>query len=411
MRVSIIADDLTGACDSVGAFAGSRAQPQVSLDMTCAPSAAESPVRAVDLDTRHLSPAAAASRTLEAAMRLRETAGPDHLVIKKIDSTLRGNIEAEIAALIRTASAPLLAVVAPAFPATGRTVRGGRVFVDGTALAESAFGRSNGLGPGAGDVAVRFRAAGFGTAAVGRDLIAQGADALADRLDALRAQGHQAAVCDSETHDDLATICRAVLANHAGYLLVGSGGLTRALAGCLRFERVDAHPVQRDKPCLLIVGSTTDRAAAQIDKLLAARPIHDLMLDPQALMAENPAHIHDKVRRALMERADVLVRFDRGIRVENARDLARRLGEFIAPCVRHANGLFLTGGETARCVFDALGVTTLHIASEIEPGIPLAAIRLDGRAVSVVLKAGGFGGDDTLVRAHSVLTDTRDLRL
>ena len=63
-------------------------------------------------------------------------------------------------------------------------------------------------------------------------------------------------------------------------------------------------------------------------------------------------------------------------------------------------GLLLTGGETARAVCQTLGCTRLWLGGEVEPGIPWSRM-VDGRlpGMRVVTKAGGFGGEESLVRA------------
>ena len=94
-------------------------------------SRANATVIAADTDTRRLAPADAAKRTASAWQTLR---APGRRLYKKIDSTLRGNWAAEVAALTRIAGP---AIVTPAFPATGRTVRDGRVFVRGVPLEDT----------------------------------------------------------------------------------------------------------------------------------------------------------------------------------------------------------------------------------------------------------------------------------
>src|SRR2546425_4172909 len=121
----IIADDLTGAADCASAFAGRGFDAVVSLGgIDC-----EAPVLSVDTDSRHLPASAAAARQVAA-----QTAHwrPGMRLYKKIDSTLRGQPAAELAAQlsawgVRCRQPTPLAIVAPAFPATGRGTLGGRM--------------------------------------------------------------------------------------------------------------------------------------------------------------------------------------------------------------------------------------------------------------------------------------------
>src|SRR3954466_9481969 len=139
-RVVIVADDLTGAMDSSGPFAARGIKTWVvAMPMRCDPALLESArVVSVNTETRHLPATEAAARVREIVRHL----GCErfNVVVKKIDSTLRGNVAAETLALM-DASGRREAVVAAAFPAQGRTVRDGRVLVDGKPLAETAFAR------------------------------------------------------------------------------------------------------------------------------------------------------------------------------------------------------------------------------------------------------------------------------
>src|SRR5690606_22616428 len=52
--------------------------------------------------------------------------------------------------------------------------------------------------------------------------------------------------------------------------------------------------------------------------------------------------------------------------------VARGLARLAAPVARHAGGLVLTGGDTARAVLDALGAAAIEVLGEVEPGVPIA---------------------------------------
>lgn len=116
----VLADDLTGALECGVLIEG-------AVVTLLAPAPAEAAV--VDTDTRHVPPAQA----LETVRRLTEQF-PAEMIYKKTDSTLRGNIGAELAAL------PAGRIhYAPAYPRLGRTVRGGRLYVDGVPVEQTAF--------------------------------------------------------------------------------------------------------------------------------------------------------------------------------------------------------------------------------------------------------------------------------
>lgn len=111
-----MADDLTGALETGARFA-----------------AAGMRARVIDTETRHSSPAAVRAHLL----RLLRSAEPE-LIFKKTDSTLRGNIGPELAALAERFPGRAIHY-APAYPAMGRTVRKGTLLVDGVPVHLTAF--------------------------------------------------------------------------------------------------------------------------------------------------------------------------------------------------------------------------------------------------------------------------------
>jgi uncharacterized protein YgbK (DUF1537 family) len=137
LRLGIIADDLTGAADTALSFWETGIAATIQLDLAeGAITTTSLAAIAVDTDSRHLAPDEAGQRVAQAIRHL-QAAGIDRFY-KKIDSTLRGNIGAEIEAALDATQASH-AIVCPAFPATGRTVVHGRVQVDGVDLMETSI--------------------------------------------------------------------------------------------------------------------------------------------------------------------------------------------------------------------------------------------------------------------------------
>src|SRR3954466_10423336 len=132
-RVAIVADDLTGACDAAVGLTRAGMRAEVALPGAAAPAGAE--VAAIDIRSRHLAAPEAARRTAEWVGALRGAP----LLVKKLDSTLRGNVRAELEAAL-AASGRRAALVAPAFPLYGRTTSGGVQRLDGVPVHEGFAG-------------------------------------------------------------------------------------------------------------------------------------------------------------------------------------------------------------------------------------------------------------------------------
>src|SRR5918998_6730177 len=125
-RVVIVADDLTGALDTAAVLRRQGFGACVVLDAAQFTSSGLLPfdVLAITTETRHL---AAPEPVLG---RLVPMLPPESLVYKKIDSTLRGAIGAELVALLDNSPAHA-ALVVPALPAQGRALVHGHLVVDG----------------------------------------------------------------------------------------------------------------------------------------------------------------------------------------------------------------------------------------------------------------------------------------
>jgi len=57
----------------------------------------------------------------------------------------------------------------------------------------------------------------------------------------------------------------------------------------------------------------------------------------------------------------------------------------------------MVGGDTAFQSFQAFGVNDAFVSGELMPGIAMGEMQLDGRSVTFITKAGGFGDADALV--------------
>jgi uncharacterized protein YgbK (DUF1537 family) len=134
---AVVADDLTGAMDGgVQLLARSEVEVLVSGAADARPATANSAMErggsgvlpVVNTQSRGLAPGAAAARVRAACHEL-SVAGRT-VWFKKLDSTLRGNVGAELAA-VHEALAPCVIVCTPALPAEGRTVADGVLLVEG----------------------------------------------------------------------------------------------------------------------------------------------------------------------------------------------------------------------------------------------------------------------------------------
>ncbi|WP_275235246.1 four-carbon acid sugar kinase family protein, partial [Pantoea ananatis] len=118
MKMLVIADDFTGANDTGVQLAKKGARTEVMLTPQQKPSR-RTDVLVINTDSRALSAEQASIAVTQALSAWLGTTQNNVLIYKKIDSTLRGNPGAEIAAAM-AASGATLAIVAAAIPSAGR---------------------------------------------------------------------------------------------------------------------------------------------------------------------------------------------------------------------------------------------------------------------------------------------------
>ena len=124
----VIADDLTGACDTGAVFARRGLRVVVQLAAGGAPVLQDGDVLVVSTDSRYLSEDQAAQAVLTAVpTAVLSAARPNCQIYKKVDSTLRGHPGAELRAVMRPMKCPLSSTSALAwamvFPSSWSAVR------------------------------------------------------------------------------------------------------------------------------------------------------------------------------------------------------------------------------------------------------------------------------------------------
>jgi uncharacterized protein YgbK (DUF1537 family) len=405
----IIADDLSGAADCAIGFASAGYRTVVTLD---AVESLDADVIAADTDTRRLAPAEAGTRTAAVWKTLR---APGRCLYKKIDSTLRGNWAAEVAALQPLAG---LAIVAPAFPATGRTVRDGRVFVHDKPLETTDTWRLENADRPA-ELRSMLGEVGLSTAHLDLQALREGGDALAQRIAKIAADGTQALIVDAETNEDLLTLAQVTTRMDEPLFWVGSGGLAREMASlpALFDRKARLEPTTRATrtahagPVLILVGSLSAVSERQCALLRERAHVHELIVPP-VVLRQQERHAdwsawQARIAAMLGERSDLLLRIGRDDAFDAAEgaQLSAALAALARPHFAALGGLVATGGETARAMLGAVGVGSLELLAEIEAGVAVG--RPFGACVAqhlrVVTKAGAFGTDHALYAAWRYL--------
>jgi uncharacterized protein YgbK (DUF1537 family) len=417
----IVADDLTGATDSVVQFARAGWKARLALTTPAAGSAEVGAVVAVVTDARAHAPATASADTASAVTELLAS-GIERLFLK-IDSTLRGSVLHQLTGAIDAWSAEHpdpIAVVCSAYPAMGRTIVDGQVLVNGEGVHTTAIGRDpvtpvttsaiRELLPGA--AVLRLTGA---TAAEDAAQIGAAASAAPQRIVSV----------DAVTDEDLARLAEAVSLIGPRAIPVGAAGLavavSRIWAGATASE-IAGLPVPGSISRVVVVGSSLHEVSRmQVQFLLDSLPADQVLtIAPTLDQALEPAGIADWAANELANAPElpavVVITSPPERSAAPAEDLGEPASERIARSLAiisdtvfessSVGAFVLLGGEGARAVLDELGAESLLVHDTVREGIPIATLeggKADG--IVVVTKAGGFGAPTALAEIVPELLD------
>jgi len=418
MLLGCIADDFTGATDLASMLVknGMRTVQLIGVPNEGDPTP-QADVVVVALKSRTAPVGQAVGESLAALAWLRK-AGCQQFFFKycsTFDSTPAGNIGPVADALVRELGCGF-ALACPAFPANARSVYQGYLFVGSVLLNESGM-ENHPLTPmtDANLVRVLSHQTDGTVGLVNFATVAQGAQAIRKAMTALKEQGRRYAIVDAVSDSHLMAIGEAA-AGHA--LLTGGSGVAMGLPE--NFRRAGVLPVRGDSAVLppasgaqaVLAGSCSRATLFQIATARERVPMLELDAlatpDARALAAqardwmdgrlgETPIVIAasappDKVA-ALQQK---LGRDAAGALVEDA--LAMISEDLVARGVRR---LVVAGGETSGAVVSRLGVRSLRIGGEIDPGVPWTYAEGGTAPLHLALKSGNFGAPDFFLKAFA----------
>lgn len=417
MLLGCIGDDFTGSSDLANTLSkqGMRATQYCGVPDDAADPAVEAGV--VALKTRSISPDKAIAQSL-AALEWLKAQGCKQFLFKycsTFDSTPEGNIGPVAAALAEALDAHKV-VVCPAFPAAGRTVYQGHLFVHDRLLNESGM-EHHPLNPMT-DADIRrwlARQTDMAVGHIGFADVRQGAQAVAAALAQADAKGSRLIVVDAINDSDLIEIGAAI---EGQPLLTGGSGIAMGLPNNFRRKGLLSGQAARwhgeSGKCVVLSGSCSTATRGQIvQHRKAGLPEWEITADAAVAGKLDPAEIAawamaQETRPLVFSSADpdrVRQAQDTHGRDRVASAIEKLFADIAGAVVSAGAGrLVVAGGETSGAVVEGLGLTALDIGPEIAPGAPaLRAALPGGGSIALALKSGNFGGPDFFADACTVL--------
>ena len=418
LLLGCIADDFTGATDLANNLVRSGMRVVQAIGVPRVPLADDVDAVVVALKSRTIAPADAIAQSLAALEWLRAQ-GAGQIYFKycsTFDSTAHGNIGPVTEALMDALGTDFT-IACPAFPENKRTVFKGYLFAGEVPLNESGM-QNHPLTPMTDANLVRVlqsqsrRKVGLIDYAV----VAQGPAAITRRIAALRAGGVSIAIVDAISDADLLRLGPAL----EGFALVTAG--SGVAIGLPQNWGIAPTPTAAQLPPatgqrVVISGSCSVATRGQVEAFIAAGG-RAHAIDPAAL-GEGKDQVREAVAwaRQSMPHGPVLVYSTAepdAVRAVQQRYGMQASGERVEAALASiavelaalgARQFVVAGGETSGAVVQALGVETLRIGPQIDPGVPWCSAHspVANAAVHLALKSGNFGTPDFFSKAFARL--------
>lgn len=354
----------------------------------------------INCDTRRRSPAEAKAvfRRFISALPLSVGIG------KRIDTTLRGHLCDETAELL-SARPEALALVVPAYPASGRTTVGGYHLLGGSLLERTEVARDP-LWPVSSSYVPGYFSGRFPCGLIAMETVKRGPGAVAEALSALVSGGVRAAAADAMTGEDIEVLAEGAASLATEIIPVDPGPFTAAFLG-------RKLPGRNAGTALAVIGSTSEKTARQIawteGKLRCAR--FTLLPGEQTgnalpRLRTFLGNLPENTGLLLIRPSPEIVRGSEnataGVLADLGRETLRILGTKMC-------GILLSGGDTAAMFFEGAGATSLAPCVEIQP-LMMGGRILDGEfaGLAAVTKGGLIGEEDGIYRAVQWLNNERN---
>jgi uncharacterized protein YgbK (DUF1537 family) len=412
-----IADDFTGATDLANMLVRGGMRAVQTIGVPTSNTALEADALIVALKSRTIASEEAVAQSLAALEWLRSQGCRQFLFkyCSTFDSTDHGNI-GPVADALLDALGEDFTIACPAFPENGRTLFRGNLFVGDVLLNESGM-ENHPLTPMTDPNLVRVlqRQTKSKVGLIAYNVIAKGSQAVRERIESLKKEGVRLAIADAISDSDLNVLGEAC----ADLTLItgGSGialGLPKNFHAANRLAKAD-HAAALPKiegRAVVLAGSASKATNDQVAQWRTSKP--GFRIDPLALSRGEPVveqavafaerHSPEAVLIYATSTPDEIKAVQKELGAERAGHLVEQALASIARLLFDAGvrKFVVAGGETSGAVVQALGVKSLRIGAQIDPGVP-ATQSISDKPVGLALKSGNFGAKDFFFKALKAL--------
>ena len=424
VQCAVIADDLTGgnATGVLLAKMGYKAYTILNAQGVSLNTVRDCDCLIYPTDSRAINPDEAYCRVKNIAESLSYYKSNIKIWSKRIDSTLRGNIGSETDAMLDAVSKMtgdnFIAISAPCFPSSGRTLVGGYLLVDGLPLHRTNIAIDPKTPVKSSDMVKLFRSK-YKVASIELNDLMNGKHYLAGKINFLSDEGNKIIVIDCVTQEDLDLIADAAITSKKNFIAVDPGAFTATLARKL----IAPHEKKERRKILAVVGSVNPNTKSQMEELwLAQHPIANIFVETSQLLKSDSAR-NSEISRVTSEaleksslntiitvtgdgiypekRIDFSKFFTEGKSIEEITSMINNsLAEIALRILKSEplfKGIYASGGDVTQALCEKFGASGLDLKDEV---LPLAAYGLfsggEFEGLHVVTKGGSQGNSDAI---------------
>ncbi len=420
--IGIIADDLTGANDTALQFHMRGCNTRIVLNSESSLDDANlknAQACAISTETRNADINTAYEKTKSACQKLYDNFNVEYFY-KKIDSTLRGNIAAEIKAIMDVLNNDA-AIIVPAFPKENRSTIGSYHLLKGVPIERTELARDPKFPIYESHIPTILKnqfkelECDIKIGVIEFKTVVKGAALILTEIHRLINEGIKVIIIDAQSSIDLEQIALSVKKSTFNLLPVGAAGFASALSNIwlpdVKNNRINIK-IQK-QPKLIVSGSATQLTALQIAKL---KDEYDDCLYSYSLKLEDiikgvSEDFIERISSHLLKGKNVLVHtsdliedrenfqqflLDNEISYESfLTKISGYLANLVELTLNKACAiLILIGGETSFECCNAINSEILQVIDEVTYAIPLC---MDYKAQLIVTKSGNLGNANTIV--------------
>jgi D-threonate/D-erythronate kinase len=409
----IIADDLTGAIEAGVQLSKQGIPAEVVVDADSGfinlNRVKKIPALVVNTESRHIPPEAAAGRILKVINSVKDFGFK--FFYKKTDSTMRGNIGAELDAFSNGTNSSVIPYF-PAHPKAGRFTKKGYQYVGETLLHQTSFSRdplnpvSSSYVPGILQQQTKMEIclADPGGISSDEDVAASGTIVVFD--------------CESEV--DLQIAGDTIVKKGWQNATAGTAGFVEILLKILPLSYSEIKTEAVEGPVLIINGSMNPVSLQQVGQAKKSGVMtlflsRDLIMRPDFKSSVEYRQIIDEIQEAFSNKQNVIVStFDPAdpesfFQKENFHSgtFSEKAGKVIYSIIQKVpfKILCVFGGDTLMGIIKETGSDSIEAVSEIVPGVAFTKVQTNSGTLHLFSKPGGYGGKDVILKIIQNIKD------